>query len=98
MGYVITDEGIYSVWDLLTGRTYCKERVKGHQTGSPVVAGEHLYITNDEGETIVIKTGGLFDVVAKNNLKEKCYSSPAFSDGDIFLRGEKHLFCIGVGK
>jgi len=97
-GYVITDEGIYSVWDLLTGLVLCKERVKGHQTGSPVVAGEHLYITNDEGVTSVLKTGTEYYVTAENRLKEKCYSSPAFSDGDIFLRGEKHLFCIGAGK
>jgi len=32
--------------------------------------------------------------VSKNPLGEKCFSSPAFSDGDIFLRGDRHLFKI----
>jgi len=31
-------------------------------------------------------------------MKEKCFSSPAFSDGEIFIRGDKHLFCIGEKK
>jgi hypothetical protein len=34
-------------------------------------------------------------VVAKNDLKELVSSSPAISQGQIFIRGQKHLFCIG---
>jgi hypothetical protein len=37
------------------------------------------------------------DVVAKNALDEGCYSSPAVSHGQIYIRGEKHLWAIGAG-
>ena len=97
-GYVIADEGIFTVWDLVTGRMLAKERLAGHQTGSAAVAGEFVYVTNDDGITRVLKTGNVLNIEAENRLKEKCFSSPAFSDGDIFLRGEKHLFCIGTTK
>jgi hypothetical protein len=34
-------------------------------------------------------------VVAKNELGEETFASPAVSDGQIFIRGVDHLFCIG---
>ena len=45
--------------------------------------------------TFVVKADGELDVIAKNALGERVYASPAFSNGDIFHRGEKHLWCIG---
>ena len=60
-----------------------------------VVAEGRVYFTNDAGVTFVVKADGELDVLAKNALGEKIYASPAFSDGDIFHRGEKHLWCIG---
>ncbi len=43
----------------------------------------------------IIKPGPQFMRVAQNELGEATYASPAISDGQIFLRGAKHLFCIG---
>jgi hypothetical protein len=36
------------------------------------------------------------EVVSENNLGERSYASPAISNGQLFIRGEKHLFCIGA--
>ena len=36
------------------------------------------------------------DVVSENPLGEYCYASPAISQGQIIMRGEKHLFCVGA--
>ena len=43
------------------------------------------------------KPGKTFELVAKNELGEPTYASPAISDGRLYLRGDKHLFCIGSG-
>ena len=43
----------------------------------------------------MIRPGVTFDLVAKYELGEQCYASPAISDGQVFLRGFKHLFCLG---
>jgi hypothetical protein len=45
-----------------------------------------------------VKAGDEFDVLAKNALGERVFASPAFSDGDVFIRGAKHLWCIGEKK
>ena len=41
------------------------------------------------------RPGEKFDVVTENRLGENCYASPAISDGRIYIRAERHLYCIG---
>ena len=52
-------------------------------------------IIDDKGATYVIKAGATFELVAKNEIGEECYSSPALAKGQIYIRGAKHLFRIG---
>ncbi len=96
--FVVDDkQGFASCWDVKTGKEYWKERLGG-ATGyhaSAVAAEGRVYFTNDAGVTFVVKADGELDVLAKNDLGEKIYASPAFSDGEIFHRGQKHLWCIG---
>jgi outer membrane protein assembly factor BamB len=92
--YLVTDEGVGSCWEVRTGKRVWSERLGGHHSGSGVVAGGHVYFTDDDGETFVLKASPEFELVSRNKIDEHCYSSPAFSDGEIFLRGERHLFCI----
>ena len=99
IGYVVTDEGIASAWELNSGKQLWRERLGAHQTGSGIVANGKLYFTDDTGLTFVINPSAeKLDVIQKNPIGEKCFSSHAFSDGQIFIRGEKHLFCIADKK
>jgi hypothetical protein len=50
---------------------------------------------NDQGVITVIKPGSTFEAVARNAIGERMNASPAISNGKIYLRGDKHLFCIG---
>ncbi len=81
--------------DVATGNVVWKEKL-GKQYPSSVYAGGLVYIPNDEGVITVIKPGPTFEMVAKNTLGETMNASPAISNGKIFLRGDKHLFCIGL--
>jgi len=60
-----------------------------------VLADDKLYITNEDGLTTVVKAGPKFEVIAENALNDYCLSSPAISDGQIFIRTGGQLFCIG---
>jgi hypothetical protein len=94
--FLVTDAGKASCWDVKTGEMHWQEqfsRSKHH--ASAVVADGRVYFTSDEGITYVVKASTDYELLAKNPLKEKVFASPAFSDGDIFIRGEKHLWCIG---
>ena len=46
----------------------------------------------------VVKAGEQYDLIAVNDLGEKCFASPAISDGQIFLRSAQNLYCIGAVK
>ena len=62
---------------------------------SPVAFGDYLLLTSEDGDTFVVRAGPKHEVVRTNSLDEPVYSSPAIADEKIFIRGEKHLYCIG---
>lgn len=91
----ITDGGIAHCYDAKTGQVLYAERVGGNHSASPVYADGHIYFLSEEGETTVIESGPKFEIVARNKMNEKCQASLAVSQGHLFLRTERHLFCIG---
>ena len=95
--YVVDDRGVMWCLDAKTGQAiYGPQRIKsGTYSSSPVLADGKLYITNEDGVTTVVKAGPKFEIIAENNLNDYCLSSPAISDGQIFIRTTQHLYCIG---
>lgn len=93
--FAITDGGVASCLKATTGEIVWQERVGGNFSASPVAAAGRIYFVGDSGETTVIEAGPAFKVLAKNPLGEKIQASPAISRGQIFIRTEKNLFCIG---
>ena len=95
--YIVGDKGIVWCLDAKTGKEiYGPVRIKpGDYSASPVLADGKIYATSEEGLTTVIRAGEKFEVLAENSLNEYCLSSPAVSDGQIFIRTSGHLYCIG---
>ncbi|MBN68111.1 MAG: serine/threonine protein kinase, partial [Gimesia sp.] len=61
-----------------------------------ILADGHLFVTDQQGTTHVFKPNAeRFETVAQNKLGERSNSTPAFSDGQIFIRTFQHLYCIG---
>jgi outer membrane protein assembly factor BamB len=95
--YIVDDRGVAWCLDAKSGQViWGPQRIKsGTYSSSPVLADGKLYITNEDGLTTVIKAGPEFQVMAENDLNDYCLSSPAISDGQIFIRTTQHLYCIG---
>ena len=95
--YVINDRGIMWCLDATSGKEiYGRQRLKaGTYSGSPVLAEGRIYITNEDGVTSVVKAGPSFEVLAENDFDDYVLSSPAMSDGQIFIRTTGFLYCIG---
>jgi len=91
---IVSDSGVAHCFDAASGRIAWQERLGEHHA-SLVSANGLVYFLNDNGVMNVIRPGPAFDRVAQNDIGEKTFASPAISDGQIFLRGDKHLFCIG---
>ncbi len=81
-------------YEAATGKVLWQEKLGRHHASPVLMSGLAFYI-NDNGEINVIKPGATFERVAKYELGEPCYASPAISGGQVFLRGFKHIFCIG---
>ena len=94
----VSDDGIGSCFEADTGNRLWMERLGTHYSSSLVTAGGLVYFGSDEGTTTVVRPGAKLDVVAENKLGEYCYASPAISQGQIFLRGEQHLYCVGTPR
>ncbi|MBY0585881.1 PQQ-binding-like beta-propeller repeat protein [bacterium] len=93
--HIVSDDGMYSCYEPITGKLLSQKRVSSHVSGSIVGGDGHVYISDDEGKTIVLQNAGEFQITANNELGEGVFSSMAISQGNLFLRGEKHLFSIG---
>lgn len=61
---------------------------------SPIAAGGHVYLTARNGTTVVIEDGTKLNIVAENSVGETVDATPAPVDDQLFIRGERHLFCI----
>ena len=95
--YVVNDRGIVYVTDAKTGEpVYGPERIRrGTYSASPVLADGRIYVTNESGMTTVLRAGPEFEVLAENDFDDYVLSSPAVSEGQIFIRTTGFLYAIG---
>ena len=61
---------------------------------SPLAANGRIYFSSRNGTTVVLKHGNEAEVLATNELGEGLDASPIAVGKRLFLRGEKHLFCV----
>jgi outer membrane protein assembly factor BamB len=93
--YMANGNGIVTCIDGATGKRVWQERVGGIYTASPVVADGKIYLLNESGETVVLRAGREPHILERNPLGERAVASPAISNGQIFIRTDAHLFCVG---
>ena len=89
--------GTIECLDPKTGKAVWSDRAAGDvHWGSVVSADGKLYVINQSGTTIVFKPNPKrYEEIARNELRETCNTTPALSDGQIFIRTYEHLYCIG---
>ena len=99
--YILNDPGVAECFELKTGKLVWEERLKGpgksDSWSSMVLADDHIYVSNQGGDTFVLEAAPTFKTLATNSLREPIFSSMAVSDGNLFLRTHKALWCISAG-
>jgi outer membrane protein assembly factor BamB len=96
--YVPLDKGVLACYEARTGKTVYEDQKLGTRntvTASPMAADGKLYLQTEDGECYIIKQGPVFEILGVNKLDETFCASPAVSAGRIYLRGRKHLYCVG---
>lgn len=69
----------------------------GQDYGSPVMADGKIYFTSRSGDTYVLATGDEFEQLAVNRVtsdQEDFSATPAISEGELYIRSSKHLYCV----
>lgn len=93
--YMVSDKGMASCLDAKTGKVLWNEqRLGGEYSASPLYADGKIYFQSEEGLGTVIKASKKFEVVAKNDLKERSLASYAVVDRDLLIRTDKNLYRI----
>lgn len=96
--YYVNMGGILTALDVNSGVALKVGRLEGaldNYYASPVAAEGRLYFTSEAGKIVVVRAGANWSILANNNLNEPCYSTPALSNGNIFVRTAESLACFG---
>jgi outer membrane protein assembly factor BamB len=96
--FSLKENGIALCLDGKTGEVVWQERLDANFSASPVYAAGRIYFLAENGETTVIEAGRSFKELAVNPLPGHFQASPAISNGRIFVRSDKELFCVGSNR
>ena len=103
--YTVDRAANYYVLDAATGKTVLQKTLDlppaGRTEGPSVypsvcLAGKHLFVGNDAGETLLLLPGDQGTVAGSSSLPAGSGATPTFSGKRMLVRGGKLLYCIGV--
>ena len=98
--YFMNMSGFMECVEMKTGRVVYEERMPSTKNNaaawaSPILVGDRVYVTNQSGDTHVVRASPKFELLATNSVGEYSNSTLAVSDGALYLRTHKSLWCIG---
>ena len=96
--YTVKDGGILTALDSRTGEVLKQGRIKGaldKYYASPVAADGKIYLASEDGRISTIAPGKDWRVLAVNDFNEAIYSTPAISQGVLYIRTMEALYAIG---
>lgn len=93
--FIVADDGIATCIDCVSGEQKWQKRLGRRFSASLMTAADRVYYLDDDGNSKVLKATSEYQELADNKLGEATYASMAASSGQLLIRGEKHLFCIG---
>ena len=95
--YVLGNNGVFDAYDVQSGAEIYRQRLTHLGSGfssSPVAADGRIYVTNEDGEILVLAAGREFRHIATNGMGELLMATPALSDGAMYVRSSASLFAI----
>ncbi len=96
--YVCSNQGIVTCYRAKTGEEVYKKRLKGGETlsftASPIAADGHLYFTSESGHVYIVQAGGVFKQLHVNALGSKVLSTPAISEGVLYVRAVDQVIAL----
>jgi outer membrane protein assembly factor BamB len=88
---------LLTILDAKTGKPLVdRDRLPGVRSfySSPVAAAGRVYLTSQDGTTLVFKEGDHPDLIATNKLNDAIDATPALAGTQLFLRAHGRVYCI----
>jgi outer membrane protein assembly factor BamB len=118
LAYNVSSDAVLTVMDAAKGEVvyqrvldlnphmYHGGIIRGGCGSSPTLGGKYIYISDNQGTTVVLEPGRAFKQVARNRVEQLWFrygfernectqSSPVFIGNRLYTRGEVNLYCIG---
>ena len=95
--YVLANNGVFDAYDIATGKEIYRQRlplIGSGYSASPVAADGKIYLSNEDGEMLVVEAGPTFKHLTTNSIGESLMATPALSNGVMYVRGAHTLFAI----
>jgi outer membrane protein assembly factor BamB len=96
--YVLANNGTFDAYNLKTGDEIYRQRLPLVGSGfsaSPVAADGKIYLSNEDGEILVVAAGEKFAHLGTNSMGELLMATPAISEGVMYVRSANSLFAVG---
>jgi outer membrane protein assembly factor BamB len=92
---VADDRGTANCFDTKSGRRVWQTRMGQGFRASLLDGNGLVYFFANDGKVSILRPGPKPDLVGTAELGESVWASAGVSQGCLFVRGEKSLFCIG---
>ncbi len=95
--YVLANNGVFDAYDMKTGREIYRQRLPLVGSGfsaSPVAADGKIYLSNEDGDMLVVRAGQTFEHIDTNSIGELLMATPALSEGAMYVRGAASVFAV----
>ncbi len=96
--FILTTGGTLTCFNFANGKLLWEKELDGEFNASPSIVADNLFLLSIKGEIIVVKALAKFEEVRRSKIDDKVYASPGFSEGKIFIRSVKDLYCIGAAN
>jgi outer membrane protein assembly factor BamB len=93
--FIATSAGDVVCLDAATGEEKWQHEFDEGFNSSPVLVGERIYVIDLAGVVHIFGAAAEYEEIGTVALGEPVYATPAFTDGRIYIRGDKTLYCIG---
>lgn len=95
--YTVKNGGVMTCLNAKTGEAAWQERLPGKAAyyASLIAADGKIYALDEDGKAAVVAAKSTYELLSSNDMGERCMASPAISGGQLFIRSDENLFCIG---
>ncbi len=96
--YTVKNGGLFSCYDAKSGRVFFQDErldAPGDYYSSAVAADGKIFVASQKGVVTVITAGDTLDVLARNDLREQIFATPAILNGNLYLRTVGALYAFG---